>query len=67
VARTVLLHKDLFLQRCRDTADDDRGFIVAVDDDDLRSLVEEARNASDEEFDVARFELLRKRFDKLVM
>jgi hypothetical protein len=32
--------KDRFLQRCRDTAQDQRGYIVVLDDDDLAELVE---------------------------
>ncbi len=32
--------KDLFLRRCKDTAQDDRGFIIALDDEDLRQMVE---------------------------
>ncbi|MFF7965766.1 hypothetical protein ACFZC3_10430 [Streptomyces sp. NPDC007903] len=31
--------KDLFLRRCRDTARDGRGLIVALDDEDLKRLV----------------------------
>lgn len=31
--------KGLFIMRCRDTAMDGRGFIIALDDDDLRALV----------------------------
>ncbi|MGW1589275.1 hypothetical protein [Streptomyces sp. NPDC002386] len=31
--------KDLFLRRCRDTASDGRGYVVALDDDDLKRLV----------------------------
>ncbi len=34
-------NKELFLQRCRDTANDQRGFIIPIDDDDLRIIVEE--------------------------
>ncbi|PLR26739.1 hypothetical protein SGCZBJ_09850 [Caulobacter zeae] len=33
-------NKDLFRKRCRDTAKDMRGFIIALDDDDLATLVE---------------------------
>lgn len=58
---------NLFLQRCRDTADDDRGFIVALDDSDIEGLVAEARKAAEDEYGVARFEALRERFDQLVM
>lgn len=31
--------KDLFLRRCRDTAQDRRGFVVPLDDEDLKMLV----------------------------
>lgn len=31
--------KGLFLERCRDTARDDRGFVIALDDEDLASLI----------------------------
>ena len=34
-------NKPLFLERCRDTARDERGFIICIDDDDLAVLVEE--------------------------
>lgn len=42
----ILVHrgfgdKGRVLQRCRDTADDGRGFIIALDDEDLIILVEE--------------------------
>lgn len=40
--------KELFLRRCRDTAYDDRGFIIALDDDDLRTMIT-ARKAGDME------------------
>ena len=55
--------KARFIARCRDTAQDDRGFIVVLDDDDLRQLVE-ARKAGDPQ---AQFEFLRERFSELVM
>ena len=32
--------KELFKQRCRDTADDDRGFIIVLDDEDIIQLLE---------------------------
>jgi hypothetical protein len=55
--------KDLFAARCRDTANDGQGYIVALDDDDLRTLVE-ARKADD---GPGALRLLRKRFNALVM
>jgi hypothetical protein len=33
-------NKNLFLDRCRDTARDGRGFVLAIDDQDLREMVE---------------------------
>ena len=56
-------NKALFLQRCRDTADDQRGFVVALDDADLAALVEE-RKAT---MSAVNYGLLRERFEKLVM
>jgi hypothetical protein len=32
-------NKGLFMKRCKDTAKDDRGFIMVFDDDDLAALV----------------------------
>lgn len=55
--------KQLFAARCRDTADDQRGFIICLDDDDLKKLIDE-RMAS---IEPPEFSLLRERFDKLVM
>ncbi|RYG55201.1 MAG: hypothetical protein EON56_06005, partial [Alphaproteobacteria bacterium] len=56
--------KARFQQRCRDTAKDDRGFIIALDDADLTALVE-ARKASDEN-SYREFPLLQQRFDYLI-
>jgi len=55
--------KDLFLQRCRDTAVDDRGFIVALDDEDITALVADARRT---DIDPVAFPLLRRAYDRLL-
>lgn len=57
-------NKAKFEQRCRDTALDDRGYIIALDDGDLKALVE-ARKA-DQEAAYREYPLLRKRFDALI-
>lgn len=56
-------NKSVFLERCRDTAQDDRGFIIPLDDDDLKALVEGRRGADST---APKFELLRQRFQDLV-
>ena len=53
----------LFRARCCDTAHDNRGFIVALDDDDLRQLVEAAKTGDP----YAELPYLRARFDELVI
>jgi hypothetical protein len=53
--------KDLFIQRCRDTAHDDRGFIIPLDEGDVGRLVDERKEGNDG------FGLLKERFDALVM
>jgi hypothetical protein len=53
--------KELFLQRCRDTADDGNGFIITLDDGDLEHLVEGRQHSG------TTFPLLRDRFDALIM
>jgi hypothetical protein len=37
-------NKTLFIQRCKDTAQDGRGFIIALDDDDIRKLLRLRKN-----------------------
>lgn len=51
-----------FAQRCRDTAIDDRGFIIHLADHDLKTLAEDARTS-----DYPSFRLLRQRFDALIV
>lgn len=55
--------KDLFAARCRDTADADNGYIVALDDADLAALVK----ARQEHDTPGALGLLLKRFQRLVM
>ncbi|MBN2563684.1 MAG: hypothetical protein JXQ75_22430 [Phycisphaerae bacterium] len=55
--------KDAFMRRCRDTAHDQRGFVLPIDDDDLRALAE-ARKSDDQHLE---FELLKAKFDFLIM
>ncbi len=55
--------KDLFLKRCHDTASDDRGFIIALDDSDLEVLIQEKKKANpSNDLD---FPLLRRKFEML--
>lgn len=56
--------KDLFIQRCIDTAKDDRGFIIPLDDDDISSLVQAYQNQDNpNENDLT---ILRRRFEMLI-
>jgi hypothetical protein len=54
--------KELFEERCRDTAKDDRGFVIVLDDDDLADLVTWRRDNQLYE----PFPLLRTKFQKLI-
>lgn len=56
-------NKTLLEQSCRDTAKDDRGFIIALDDGDVATLVEAVRNSSDGQ----KLNLLRDKFRNLVL
>jgi len=57
-------NKALFQQRCRDTALDGRGFVIALDDTDLAALVE-ARKTEDEN-EYRKLPLLQGRFDAII-
>ncbi len=56
-------NRALVAQSCRDTANDHRGFIVALDDDDITSLVDAVKHKPAGE----RLNLLRERFNELVL
>ncbi len=60
-------NKELFLRRCRDVTQDGNGYVVALDDQDLRQMVwhadEKQRRRRDPRDD---FPLLRQRFYELV-
>jgi len=60
--------KDQFLARCKDTSNDRNGYIVALDDNDLRHLAEQARYLQYESRRDVRFAfpLLRQRFNMLI-
>ena len=56
-------NKRRFLQRCRDTAMDQRGYIIPLDDSDLTNLVEQAKEPGNN----IKFQLLKDKFDGLIM
>lgn len=55
--------KELFIARCRDSAQAAQGFIVPLDDNDLVTLVDEVKAGRERPL----FGLLKERFDRLVM
>jgi hypothetical protein len=62
LVRRTIADRQLFLERCRDTALDHRGYILALDDQDLQTLAA-ARKADDH----AKFRaLLQERFNALI-
>lgn len=61
VTRTIEDRASL-IQSCRDTALDDRGYIIALDDEDLKQLVDDIRHKPEEE----KLNLLRERFRAIV-
>jgi len=60
-------NRELVVKRCRDTALDHRGYVIAVDDMDLREMVFEARSEfAPVQPRLPEFALLKSRFDALV-
>jgi hypothetical protein len=61
--------KQLFIQRCKDTAHDRRGFIIPLDDEDLSELASTASRLQNEPRRERRFAfpLLRERFNVLIL
>jgi hypothetical protein len=55
-------NKDLFWERCRDTAKDRRGYIIPLDDSDLTDLVKLVRDGGDED---GLWAFFKTRFDRL--
>jgi hypothetical protein len=55
--------KQLFVRRCRDTAADERGYVVPLDDSDIEALVRERQ----ETFGLPAYTVLRRRFEDLVL
>ena len=59
--------KELFIQRCRDTALDGRGYCIPLDDDDLRALVAERQHGEEaNRAQMIEFGLLKAIYDRLV-
>lgn len=56
-------NKDRFIQRCKDTCNDKRGYIIPLDDEDLKLLVQSAKT----DLDFQDWNLLKQRFDNLIM
>lgn len=55
--------KDLFIKRCKDTANDQRGFIIPLDDNDLSQLTLERKDS----YNRPTYPILQERFNKLIM
>lgn len=60
-------NRDLFAKRCRDTAQDGNGYIIALDDDDLRTLANWVQDHTASSRSLrADYPLLRERFGYLI-
>lgn len=58
----------LLEKRCKDTAQEKRGFILFLTDEDLKNMIEDYKKASPTNYGVAKYEypLLRNKFNKLI-
>lgn len=56
-------NKELLMKRCRDTANDQRGYIIPLDDEDIFELVEAKRAGGD----AVVFEKLKAKFNRLIL
>ncbi|MBI5614100.1 hypothetical protein HY947_04210 [Candidatus Gottesmanbacteria bacterium] len=56
-------NKDLFYKRCRDTAQDQRGYILPLDDDDIKQLLDYRKNSNMRQLN----EFLDKKFKLLIL
>lgn len=56
-------NKGRFIQRCKDTCNDKRGYIIPLDDEDLKLLVQSAKT----DLDFQDWNLLKQRFNSLIM
>lgn len=55
----AIADRDTMISRCIDAANDDRGYVIALDDEDLTVLVEQRKSTQ-------QLTLLRKRFETLI-
>lgn len=56
-------NKGLFLKRCKDTVNDNRGYIIPLDDSDLRELIELRKNDDNNRM----FQKMKSLFDRIIM
>ncbi|CAA0264231.1 hypothetical protein [Acinetobacter baumannii] len=61
-------NNELLEERCKDTAQDERGFMIALSDNDIIQLIEDYRAASPHNAGIERnrYPLLQKKFNKLI-
>lgn len=60
-------NRSVMSQRCKDAANDGRGFVVVLDDEDLNELVKFAKANRANSVSRSAYPLLRSRFDSLIM